>query len=116
VSGITGIPLEPILQARTDAIRRLVELLTEGGSQRRIYACRQLGYLQDPEISQTLAARWPLERDPTVRYWFAIAIADTGGPDAVDILRRMAAEENNNFALTGILDALAQLGVRDLGT
>jgi HEAT repeats len=80
--------------------------LGDGGAEKRSGAARQLGYLKDAAAVPILAARWPLEPDPTVRYWLAIALGWIGGDAAADVLARLRQEEEDRFALKGIDEAL----------
>jgi HEAT repeat protein len=81
--------------------------LAEGGSNKRSETARQLGYLKDPEAVPILERRWDLEPDPTVRYWVAKALGWIGGSQSVQILHRLRQEEKNEFALSGIDEALS---------
>jgi hypothetical protein len=80
--------------------------LAEGGSNRRSETARQLGYLRDVEAVPILERRWPLEPDPTVRYWLAKAIGWIGGVRSIQALKRLKQVEKNQFAQMGIDEAL----------
>jgi hypothetical protein len=80
--------------------------LAEGGSNKRSETARQLGYLRDVEAVPILKRRWPLEPDPTVRYWLARAIGWIGGRQSVEALKKLKQMEKNEFAQIGIDEAL----------
>jgi hypothetical protein len=80
--------------------------LNDGGSGRRGEAARQLGYLKDAAAVPIIEMRWPLEPDPTVRYWLAIALGWIRGGQAVNALTRLKQIEEDQFAHSGINEAL----------
>jgi len=84
--------------------------LGEGGSSRRSEAARQVGLLRDEAAVPLLEKRWQMERDPTVRYWLAIALGRIGGKNALQTLKRIRSEETDRFALSGIDEALGKKG------
>jgi hypothetical protein len=83
--------------------------LAEGGSNKRSETVRQLGYLKDPEAVPILERRWELEPDPTVRYWVAKALGWIGGSQSSQVLHRLKQVEKNEFARSGIDEALGHL-------
>lgn len=84
--------------------------LGEGGSSRRSEAARQLGWLGDDAAVPLLEKRWQMERDPTVRYWLAIALGQIGGKNALQTLKRIRSDEADRFALSGVDEALGKKG------
>ena len=80
--------------------------LRQRGSSERAETARQLGYLKDPAAVPILEMRWPLEIDPIVRYWLAIALGCIGGNQAVNSLNRLKQTEEDQFAQSGIDEAL----------
>lgn len=92
---------------RTDLLTSVVLFrLNDGGSNKRSETARQLGYLRDPAAVPILEKRWPLEPDPTVRYWLAIALGWIGDRQAVKALLRLKQMEEDLFAQSGINEAL----------
>lgn len=93
---------------RVDLLASVVlSRLSDGGPNQRSETARQLGYLKDPAAVPILEMRWPLELDPTVRYWLAIALGRVGGERAVSALNRLKRTEADGFARSGICEALA---------
>lgn len=88
--------------------------LAEGGSNKRSETARQLGYLKDPGAVPILERRWDLEPDPTVRYWLARALGWIGGSQSVQALHRLRQVEKNEFAQSGIGEALGQPAKREV--
>lgn len=84
--------------------------LGEGGSSRRSEAARQLGLIGDEAAVPLLEKRWQMERDPTVRYWLAIALGRIEGKNALQTLKRIRSEEVDRFALSGVDEALGKKG------
>lgn len=84
----------------------ILSRLNDGGSNQRSETARQLGYLKDPAAVPILEMRWPLEPDPTVRYWLAIALGWIGGDRAAHALTRLKQTEEDRFAQRGISEAL----------
>ncbi|SRR6266404_7866242 len=92
---------------RTNLLSSVILLrLNQGGSSERADTARQLGYLKDPAAVPILELRWPLEIDPTVRYWLAIALGWIGGNQASNALSRLKQTETDLFARSGINEAL----------
>jgi hypothetical protein len=83
--------------------------LADGGSNARGQTARQLGYLKDLAAIPILEQRWPMEVDPTVRYWLAIAIGEIGGEQAHKTLCRLKQTEQDRFARSGLNEALNSL-------
>lgn len=92
-------------RANLSAVSVLMRL-AEGGSNKRSETARQLGYLKDLAAVPILERRWPLEPDPTVRYWLAKAVGWIGGSQSVQVLHRLRQVEKNEFARSGIDEAL----------
>jgi hypothetical protein len=84
--------------------------LGEGGSSRRSEAALQLGLLGDEAAVPLLEKRWQMERDPTVRYWLAIALGRIEGKNALQTLNRIRSAEADQFALSGVDEALGKKG------
>ncbi len=84
--------------------------LNDGGSAQRSETARQLGYLKDPAAVPILEQRWESESDPTVRYWLAIALGWIGQRRAFEALRRLERVEEDQFARSGIREALNTTG------
>lgn len=84
----------------------LLSRLNAGPANERSETARQLGYLKDPGAIPILEMRWPLEVDPTVRYWLAVAIGWIGGEQAVQVLQGLKQNEKDQFAKSGIDEAL----------
>jgi hypothetical protein len=94
--------------ARADLLTSAILFrLNDGESAERSETARQLGYLKDSAAIPILEKRWPLEYDPTVRYWLAIALGWIGERQAVEALRRLKRVEENHFARSGINEALS---------
>jgi hypothetical protein len=92
---------------RADLLTSVVlSRLNKGNSNQRSETARQLGYLKDADAVPILEARWPLEPDPTVRYWLALALGWIGGERAADALARLKRVEEVRFAQSGISEAL----------
>lgn len=74
------------------------------------------GYLiepaPDPALTEILAldARWVKERDPWKRYWLAVSIGEIGGKKAIEVLRRIRAQEADEFARMGVEEGLRSAG------
>ena len=85
----------------------LLSRLNDGGSSERSETARQLGYLRDPAAVPILEMRWPLEPDPTVRYWLAVALGCIGGDQAYGALIRLRQTEEDQFAQSGLDEAIS---------
>ena len=89
-----------------DPPQSLIEQFASDNPEERIAAVKLLGAGGSPAAVGMLEGRWPLEPDPTVRYWLAAAMGAVGGDAARVALRRVRAVESNAFALYGIDEAL----------
>jgi len=88
------------------ALTWLAIKLARGNSEERNQAARQLGALKNPAAISILESRWLQEPDATVRYWLAFALGEIGGEQAIAALHRTKTNESNQFALSGIDEAL----------
>lgn len=102
LAGIRGTPPESELPLTT----WLTIKLARGNSEERNQAARQLGALKNPAAISILESRWSQEPDPTVRYWLALALGEISGELAIAALHRIKTNESNQFALSGVDEAL----------
>lgn len=108
-SGCGGLVFKP--SEKGDLVAGLaLGKLGEGGASRRSEAALQLGLLGDEAAVPLLEKRWQMERDPTVRYWLAIALGRIEGKSALQTLKRIKSDEPDPFALSGVDEALGKKG------
>jgi hypothetical protein len=94
--------------SRIDMLRSaLLTRLNEGEPSDRMETARQLGSLSDPAAVPILETRWPLEFDPAVRHWLAVALGRIGGEEAKEALKRLKQCEVDPLAQAGINEALS---------
>ena len=106
--GVLNSALQVLALSGLDAIGPLVECLSDGDSDLRIYAAHALGDQHDPRAVSALIGAFD-DPDPNVRYHAIEALGKLRAADAVDKLAAIA--ESRDFYLAfAALDALMRIG------